>query len=54
MLHAFDGSIAELRGWDHRIDVKYVLDRQSNFARAVFPAVWHAVQTGITPKDEIG
>ncbi|KAL2126197.1 hypothetical protein VTI74DRAFT_1485 [Chaetomium olivicolor] len=53
VLHAFDGEIEKILGKDQEIDVKYVLDRQSNYARAVFPAVWHAVQEGIIPKDEI-
>ncbi|KAK1764086.1 hypothetical protein QBC33DRAFT_562143 [Phialemonium atrogriseum] len=43
VLLAFDDSIPELRGWNHRIDVKYVLDPQSNSARAAFSAVWHAI-----------
>ncbi|KAK3302177.1 uncharacterized protein B0T15DRAFT_496650 [Chaetomium strumarium] len=52
VLHAFDGDIGQIRGWDHQITLKYVLARQSNYARAVYPAVWHAVKTGIIPKEE--
>jgi hypothetical protein len=53
VLHAFDDDINQIRGWDHQIDVKYVLARQSNYARAVYPAVWHAVQAGIISDNEI-
>ncbi|KAB5547421.1 hypothetical protein GE09DRAFT_967594 [Coniochaeta sp. 2T2.1] len=53
VLHAFDNSLDKIWGWDHVINVKYVLERRSNYARAVFPAVWHAVQAGIIPQDEI-
>ncbi|KAB5575412.1 hypothetical protein GE09DRAFT_592488 [Coniochaeta sp. 2T2.1] len=53
VLHAFDNSLDKIWGWDHVIDVKYVLERRSIYARAVFPAVWHAVQGGIIPQDEI-
>ncbi|POR35613.1 Uncharacterized protein TPAR_04189 [Tolypocladium paradoxum] len=54
VLHAFDDGIAKIRGWDHKVDVGYVLSRQSNYARAVYPAVWDAVQKGIISEDEIG
>ncbi|KND89017.1 hypothetical protein TOPH_06294 [Tolypocladium ophioglossoides CBS 100239] len=54
VLHAFDDEIARIRGWDHEIDVGYVLSRQSNYACAVYPAVWDAVQRGIIPADEVG
>ncbi|OIW30209.1 hypothetical protein CONLIGDRAFT_632274 [Coniochaeta ligniaria NRRL 30616] len=54
VLHAFDDSIGKIRGWDHVVDLKYVLARQSNYARAVFPAVWHAVQAGIISEGETG
>ena len=53
VLHAFDNSLDKIWGWDRVIDVKYVLERRSNYARAVFPAVWHAVQAGIIPQDEL-
>jgi hypothetical protein len=52
VLHAFDDDIGHIRGWDHQINLKYVLARQSNYARAVYPAVWHAVKSGIIPKEE--
>ncbi|PNY29671.1 Uncharacterized protein TCAP_00415 [Tolypocladium capitatum] len=53
VLHAFDDEMAKIRGWDHRIDVAYVLSRQSNYARAVYPAVWDAVRRGIIPAEEM-
>lgn len=52
VLHAFDDATDKIWGWDHVVDVGYVLARQSNYARAVFPAVWHAVQAGIISQDE--
>ena len=52
VLHAFDGEIADIRGWDGQITLKYVLARQSNYARAVYPAVWHAVTAGVIPREE--
>lgn len=30
-----------------RVDLKHVMARQSNYARAVYPAVKHAVDVGI-------
>ncbi|AEO65348.1 uncharacterized protein THITE_2043312 [Thermothielavioides terrestris NRRL 8126] len=42
----------QIRGWDGRITLRYVLAQQSNYARAVFPAVWHAVQAGVIPVEE--
>jgi hypothetical protein len=53
VLHAFDDSIGKIWGWDHVIDVKYVMARQSMYARAVYPAVWHALQDGIIPQTEL-
>ncbi|SPQ19396.1 6826c50f-6dfa-4ef7-b4cf-ce68c29ff078 [Thermothielavioides terrestris] len=52
VLHAFDGDAHRIRGWDGRITLRYVLAQQSNYARAVFPAVWHAVQAGVIPVEE--
>jgi hypothetical protein len=52
VLHAFDGDMDKIRGWDGKITLKYVLARQSNYARAVYPAVWHAVLGGVIPRDE--
>lgn len=52
VLHAFDDDIGQIRGWDHQVNLKYILARQSNYARAVYPAVWHAVKSGIIPKEE--
>ncbi|KAH8664507.1 hypothetical protein BX600DRAFT_301105 [Xylariales sp. PMI_506] len=54
VLHAFDDEIGKIRGWDHQVDLKYVLARQSNYARAVYPAIRHAIQAGVISKDEIG
>ncbi|GAB1314488.1 hypothetical protein MFIFM68171_04698 [Madurella fahalii] len=53
VLHAFDNWVPSIIGKDRKIDVKYVLERKSNYARAVFPAVWRAVQEGIIPQDEV-
>lgn len=47
VLHAFDEGIERIRGWDHVVDLEYVLRRQSNYARAVFPAVRHAIEVGV-------
>jgi hypothetical protein len=52
ILHAFDDELRNIHGWDRRIDVPYVLDRRSNYARIVFPAVWSAIQAGIIPVEE--
>jgi hypothetical protein len=53
VLHAFDGDVRRLGGgWDGVVDLAYVLARRSNYARAVFPAVWHAVQAGVIPEAE--
>jgi hypothetical protein len=53
VLHAFDAAVEKVLGKGRGVDVRYVLARESNYARAVFPAVWHAVQEGIIPKEEI-
>jgi hypothetical protein len=45
VLNAFQGE--EIQGWDGRVDLEYVLARQSNYARAVYPAVGHAIREGI-------
>ncbi|KAK4126784.1 glycosyltransferase family 32 protein [Parathielavia appendiculata] len=52
VLHAFDDYADQIQGWDGNITLQYVLARQSNYARAVFPAVSHAVQAGIISKEE--
>ncbi|KAK3936852.1 hypothetical protein QBC46DRAFT_394050 [Diplogelasinospora grovesii] len=52
ILHAFDNDVHKIRGWDKVVDVKYVLARQSNYARAVYPAIWHAIREGIIPQEE--
>jgi hypothetical protein len=45
VIHAFHNSkIAE---WDNEITLGYVTARQSNYARAVYPAIWHAIDTGV-------
>jgi hypothetical protein len=53
ILHAFDDYVDQIRGWDGKITLKYVLARQSNYARAVYPAVAHAIKEGIISKEEI-
>jgi len=45
ILHAFKGVSDPY--WPNRVDLEYVLARQSNFARAVYPAIKHALDTGI-------
>jgi hypothetical protein len=52
VLHAFDDDVGRIRGWDGQITPRYVLARQSNYARAVYPAVWHAAEAGIIPVEE--
>ncbi|KAK3689410.1 hypothetical protein B0T22DRAFT_360005, partial [Podospora appendiculata] len=52
ILHAFDDGIEKMGGWDHEINLKYVLARQSNYARAVYPAIWDAVKEGVIPREE--
>jgi hypothetical protein len=52
-LHAF-------RGIDHSVPIKnfdgimmeYILARQSNFERAVYPALQHAIEAGLVSPDE--
>lgn len=44
VLHAFDGE--KIPGWDNMVGLNYVLARQSNYARAVYPAVAHAIREG--------
>lgn len=43
VIHAFDG-----RGnfWPDHVDLEYIMARQSNYARAVYPAVKHAIDKG--------
>jgi hypothetical protein len=52
VLHAFDDYADKVRGWDGKITLGYVLARQSNYARAVYPAVAHAVKVGVISKEE--
>lgn len=52
VLHAFDSDLEGILGKDREVDVRYVMARRSNYARALFPAVWQAVQEGIIPQDE--
>jgi hypothetical protein len=42
-IHAFDGHD---NYWPEHVDVEYVMARQSNYARAVYPAVKHAIDAG--------
>ncbi|KAK9350004.1 hypothetical protein V1523DRAFT_447109 [Lipomyces doorenjongii] len=48
-IHAFKSH--DLHDFD-KITLRYVLSRQSNFARAVYPAVQHAIDTGIIALEE--
>ncbi|KAH6613702.1 hypothetical protein B0J18DRAFT_440733 [Chaetomium sp. MPI-SDFR-AT-0129] len=52
VLHAFDDDADRVRGWDGKITLQYVLAQQSNYARAVYPAVKHAIDEGIITKEE--
>ncbi|KUJ24630.1 uncharacterized protein LY89DRAFT_572803 [Mollisia scopiformis] len=45
VLHAFDGK--HIPGWDNKVDLNYILARQSNYARAVYPAIAHAISSGV-------
>ncbi|KAH8663372.1 hypothetical protein BGZ60DRAFT_411155 [Tricladium varicosporioides] len=51
ILHAFDDELEKIWGWDHKINLEYVLARQSNYARAVYPAIWHAIQAGVIEEE---
>lgn len=50
VLHGVDNWFQKIVGRD--FDVRYVLARQSNYARAVFPAVWRAIQEEIISIEE--
>ncbi|KAL2126187.1 hypothetical protein VTI74DRAFT_1515 [Chaetomium olivicolor] len=52
VLHAFDDESNKISGWDGKITLKYILARESNYARAVYPAVWHAIKANIIPMDQ--
>ncbi|OBT70214.1 hypothetical protein VE03_00162 [Pseudogymnoascus sp. 23342-1-I1] len=55
ILHAFKPDISEhIENFDrdNGISVKYVLARLSNFAIAVYPAVKHAIDTGVISEDD--
>ena len=43
VIHAFDG---HNNYWPDHVDMEYIMARQSNYARAVYPAVKHAVDSG--------
>ena len=45
VLHAFKGIANPY--WPARVDLEYVIARQSNLARAVYPAIKHAIDVGI-------
>ncbi|KAK9367252.1 hypothetical protein V1509DRAFT_654150 [Lipomyces kononenkoae] len=47
-IHAFKSH--DLVNFD-KISLQYVLSRRSNFARAVYPAVQHAIEAGVIPLD---
>lgn len=44
VLHAIDGEY--IRGWDNKVDLDYILARQSNYARPVDPAIARATESG--------
>ena len=52
IMHAFDSAMHRVPYFDAKITLPYVLARQSNYARAVYPAIWHAVESGIITKEE--
>ncbi|KAK7963547.1 hypothetical protein PG988_010521 [Apiospora saccharicola] len=53
VLHAFDDDASEVGGgWDGKITLPYVLARRSNYARAVYPAIHHAIKAGVIPAEE--
>jgi hypothetical protein len=43
VIHAFDG---HSNFWPDHVDVEYIMARQSNYARLVYPAVKHAIDNG--------
>ncbi|KAK9236474.1 hypothetical protein V1525DRAFT_346031 [Lipomyces kononenkoae] len=47
-IHAFKSH--DLENFD-KISLQYVLSRRSNFARAVYPVVQHAIEAGVIPLD---
>jgi len=47
ILHAFDDDISKISGWNHKRDLDYILARQSNYARAIYPAIAHAIKAGV-------
>ncbi|KAK6850035.1 hypothetical protein PG995_013868 [Apiospora arundinis] len=54
VLHAFDDDASQVGGgWDGKITLPYVLARQSNYARAVFPAIRHAIKAGVIRAEEL-
>ncbi len=52
-LHAFNNVNGEYAGFKG-ITLEYVLRRQSNLAKAVYPAVKHALDTGVLPVEAVG
>lgn len=50
VLHAVDNHASSIIGGGRDVDVDYILAQKSSYARALFPAVWNAVQEGIIPK----
>jgi hypothetical protein len=45
VIHAFEGIVDTY--WTEKVDLEYVVARQSNYARAVYPAIKHAIDVGI-------
>lgn len=53
VLHAFDDDASKVGGgWNGKITLPYVLARRSNYARAVYPAIRHAIKAGVIPAEE--
>lgn len=53
VLHAFDANLGAFHGLFSprlEVDLAYVMRRESNFARAVWPAVKHAIEAGLLPE----
>lgn len=57
VLHAFSGNLGRFHGLFSprlEVDLEYVMRRESNFARAVWPAVKHAIEAGLLPEAKVG
>ncbi|KAK1834005.1 hypothetical protein QBC39DRAFT_344904 [Podospora conica] len=53
VLHAFDANLGAFHGLFSprvEVDLGYVMRRESNYARAVWPAIKHAIEAGLIPE----